>query len=271
MRGKVEMTDKVENEVEIEVEANVEQVEDKSTKQSDDREGWMSPEEAKRTREALAKANKEAQTRREKLREYEELGVDLEAAKQLLQEKQEYELEKAKEEKNFTDYTEKLKNSYKGELERYQSQIAEKEEAVGKYKSQLEQMLVDNEALRVLSDLKCEANELIMPHLQKEVKVVEDENGRMRTVLVDEYGDIREKDGKPVTIEDRLKEMRDHPVFGRAFAAPKVSGSGSNVNGDAVSGNKPPKVYKNELTESQRNEYIKKWGTEAFIANPRKR
>lgn len=228
-------------------------------------EGWMSPEEAQRVRKALETANEEAKNRRLKLKEYEELGLDdLEKAKSILKEREEAELRAAEESKNFSEWQEKIQTRHKTELEKYQQRLQEIEESANTYKTQLEtverEYLVKNEAMRNMQELDA-IPEFIMPYLEKEVSVTQSDNGTKQAVIVDEYGEPRLKDGKPMNIRQRLEEMREDPIFGRAFGAPKNSGSGgNNASGSQSTGKKSvPKVTKKELRENPSK-------LEAFIA-----
>lgn len=246
---------------------------DKQPNPEDKYKDWVSPDEAKRMRDALKQANKEAQTRREKLNQYEELGLeDLERAKEILKEREESEIKRAEEEKNFTEWQEKIKGRYESQINDVASKVEQTQAAADRYKSQLENYLVDNEALRVLKELKGEP-QFILPHLKNEVKVTEDESGKMSVQIVDEYGEPRLKDGKPMTVKDRLTEMREDAVFGKAFEAPDISGSGSAADKGAQGGQDAPKkgMYRNEMTVEEKTAYMSKYGIEKFNELPRSR
>lgn len=242
-----------------------------TVKPEDQYKDWVSPEEAERMRNALKQANKEAQTRRERLNQYEELGLDdLEKAKEILKERDDAELKRAEEERNFTEWQEKIKGRYEGQLNEFSEKVEKTQEAANKYKSQLENYLVDNEALRVLKELDGEP-QFILPHLKNEVKVVEDDKGEMSTQIIDKYGEPRFKDGKPMTIKDRVSEMREDDVFGKAFAAPKISGSGSQSGKGEGAKSAPKGFYRNEMSVQEKTDYMKEYGIEALNKLPRAR
>lgn len=230
-------------------------------------------DELKRTREALKNANDEAKERRLKLKEYEELGLsDLEQARAILQEREEAELKRAEEEKNFTEWQERTRAKYEGQINDFTSKLEQTSEQASKYKQRLESYLVDNEALQVLKELDGEPT-FILPHLKNEVRVSEGESGDMTVEVLDKHGDVRlGKDGKPLTIRDRLTELREDPIFGKAFNAPSRSGGGSGGdNGGKGADDIAPKSYRNEMTTDQKGAYISKYGIEKFNALPRSR
>lgn len=228
--------------------------------------------EKERMNKALKTANTEAQERRIKLKEYEELGLsDLEKARSLLKEHEEAELKKAEDERNFTEWQEKVKTRYESELTKVKSEIDTYKSQVDTYKEKFESMLVDKEAITLLSskELKGEPA-FIMPYLKKETKVIE-VDGQLQAVIVDNHGEPRyNADGQLFTIRDRLLEMREDSVLGKAFDAPKISGVGTNSNPESSKGNSPVK-YKNEMSLSEKTEYQTKYGFEAYRKLPAKR
>lgn len=228
--------------------------------------------EKERMNKALKTANAEAQERRIKLKEYEELGLsDLEQARNILKEREESELKKAEDAKNFTDWQEKVKVRHEGELNKIKSEVDTYKIQVDTYKEKFESMLVDKEAVELLSSKELDGEPaFIMPYLKKETKVMEID-GTFKAVIVDNTGEPRYKDdGSLLTIKDRLLEMREDAVFGKAFAAPKRSGVGTNpVMGDANSA--APRAYRNEMSLDEKTEYQRKHGFEAYQKLPAKR
>ena len=77
---------------------------------------------------------------------------------------------------------------------------------------------------------------LLLPHVEKRCKVVEDE-GKYVVRVIDSQGDFR-SDGKGgwMTVADLVKEMKADEQFSQAFDSDTPSGSGS----DPASGGKPP-------------------------------
>lgn len=246
---------------------------EKTKAEIEDEVKGMSPEEAERTRQALKKANEEAKTRRLELQKYSELGVDPETIAQWKKEREEAEIQKLEEERNFSELQDRLKSSYEERLEREREKLNEYEEKVNGYRKSMENILVDNEAMKVLSDMGGDP-ELVLHKLKQDVKVVENDLGDMKVQIMDANGQPRVKDGGgEYTIKDYFENLREHPSYGKAFTAPKVGGGGSKTDTGASpeGAGKPPKVYKSEMSASEMAAYAGKWGHEALRGMPRKR
>lgn len=270
----VENTDTTETEVEnTESELENQPPVEKTKAEIEDEVKGMSPEEAERTRQALRKANEEAKTRRLELQKYSELGVDPETIAQWKQEREEADIKRLEEERNFGELQDRLKNSYEERLERERQKLTEYEEKVNGYRKSMENILVDNEAMKVLTEMGGDP-ELVLHKLKQDVKVVENDLGDMKVQVMDANGQPRVKDnGGEFTIKDYLTDLREHPSYGKAFTAPKVSGGGSKTDTGGV-GDKagtPPKVYKSEMSAAEMAAYAGKWGHEALRGMPRKR
>lgn len=110
--------------------------------------------------------------------------------------------------------------------ERHQAELKARDETTGKLRKTLEKYLVDATATAEIAAAKGSAD-LLLPHVQRFVKVVE-EDGQYHTRVVDAKGDPRVNgQGDPLSIKDLVSEMRQSPVFGRAFEGSGVSGSGT--------------------------------------------
>lgn len=236
----------------------------------------MDAEEAARVRRVLKERNEEAKKHRlrakeleDKVNQFEDLGVDPDTVKQWKEERDAAEMKRLEDERNWEEIKTKLKEDKDQSVKKERERAEQLEEQINALKKERENDLVEKEAMRVLNDLEGEPT-FIMPYLSKEVTVIDD-NGKSRAVVKDEItGDPRTKeDGSYFTIEDRLKEMREDKVFGKAFAAPKVSGSGSNpstANPDGNNKGRPPKTTKAELRKnpSKLENFVKTYGMDAY-------
>ena len=102
-------------------------------------------------------------------------------------------------------------------------------------KATLEARLVDAEATRAITELKGVPG-LLLPHVQRNVKVVE-EDGEYRAAVTDARGEPRvDARGEYVSIRDLVAEMRDSDVFARAFDASGVGGGGAPPNSRSAGG-----------------------------------
>ena len=102
-----------------------------------------------------------------------------------------------------------------------QERIKEKEEELLKYKNQIKKEKVDNSILSIASSNNAINPSQVVALLKEEVKYNDD--GRIE--VVDNNSNVRyNKSGKPLTLEDRVKEFLDsNPHFRKG----SLSGSGS--------------------------------------------
>ena len=102
-----------------------------------------------------------------------------------------------------------------------QERIKEKEEELSKYKNQIKKEKVDNSILSIASSNNAINPSQVVALLKEEVKYNDD--GRIE--VVDNNSNVRyNKSGKPLSLEDRVKEFLDsNPHFRKG----SMSGSGS--------------------------------------------
>ena len=102
-----------------------------------------------------------------------------------------------------------------------QERIKEKEEELLKYKNQIKKEKVDNSILSIASSNNAINPSQVVALLKEEVKYNDDGN----IEVVDNNSNVRyNKSGKPLTLEDRVKEFLDsNPHFRKG----SMSGSGS--------------------------------------------
>ena len=102
-----------------------------------------------------------------------------------------------------------------------QERIKEKEEELSKYKNQIKKEKVDNSILSIASSNNAINPSQVVSLLKEEVKYNDDGN----IEVVDNNSNVRyNKSGKPLTLEDRVKEFLDsNPHFRKG----SMSGTGS--------------------------------------------
>ena len=107
--------------------------------------------------------------------------------------------------------------------------LAAKDGEVAKMRTTLERHLIDKEAVTAIASAKG-VPDLLLPHIQKQVKVFPDGDGYVVRVL-DKEGDPR-GDGKGgyMTIPDLVAELKASSTFGRAFEGTGNSGGGKPPN-----------------------------------------
>jgi len=219
--------------------------------QNDENEGDKTYSEAyvKQLREENAK-------RRKKLKEYEEMlakydGVDAEEYQRLKEFKEQIEKEKLEKAGEFDKLKEKMVQEFNKEKETYLKQIKEYESKYKQLEAEFTNSILSN---AIISEaIKSEAfnPEVIKLALMQEAKVEVDDNGNRVIRLYDETGHIKinYKTGKPLSIAERIAEMKQDEKFAFMFKGGLV-GAGSTTTGVGGANFKNPfsKKYFN-LTE----------------------
>lgn len=165
---------------------------------------------------ALDKERKNAKTAREMIAKWEALGETPEAIQTKLAE-----LTEAATKGGQANFDKLKQDLEKGHLKALEVKDGE----VGAMRKTVEKYLVENAAITAITDAKG-VPELLLPHVQKNVKVIAEGDGYVVRV-VDADGDPR-GDGKGgfMTISHLVEEMKASTVFGRAFEATGGSGGG---------------------------------------------
>jgi len=220
-------------------------------------------------KEAQKKSNKEAQKRREKLNDLDsrlqQYGLSTDDYDSL-----EEALAAAKSQDGKED-------PQKGDIEKLRKQFEEdKRKAIEERDQQLRQMegtvnkfLVENQASQAITEYDG-VPKLLMPHIKEAVSVQKTDNGEYAVRVLDEDGDPRfNNSGEYMSIKDLVAEMRESEDFGQAFKAKAPSGSGSDPSGKKGGEKGPPKNMKrSEMTDKQKEDYIKKHGSDAYFDLP---
>jgi hypothetical protein len=140
---------------------------------------------------------------------------------------------------------------------------------VGSMRKTLERHLVDAQATAAIAAEKGVPT-LLLPHVQKHIKVIRDEASDEYSVkVVDTKGDPRvNAKGDPLTVQEFVSEMKANEIFGRAFEGSGQSGSGmqpGNGNGGVIPQNKRRSDFK---TEKERGAFVEQHGLAAYQALP---
>lgn len=135
----------------------------------------------------------------------------------------------------------------------------------GKYRNKIEKLMVDNVATAAVANAKGSI-ELLLPHIQKSTRVVEDGDD-FKVEVIDKDGNVRIGDskGQPMTISELVAEMRNSDTFGRAFEGDGQTGTGKKPTNGAPTGG----LKRSQMTPEQKREYAQKHGQEAFLKLPK--
>lgn len=103
-----------------------------------------------------------------------------------------------------------------------------------KLRGALSQNMIDREVSMLMSKPGLKGSpDLILPHIHKHTKVIEDEQDGFVTRVVDKQGDARiDAKGGYMGIEGLLGEFKKDPVLARCFDAEEKAGVGFGANGN---------------------------------------
>ena len=157
-------------------------------------------------------------------------GIDATAAREALS--------KVEEMKDW-DKDEKVKETIEANkrdlVKQHDAKVAELDEKLTKMTSQLQEAVVTSKIIEALQKEKGNV-ELLLPHVKKSVKMKEGADGNYFPEVVGEDGSPRVGNtaGDPMTILQKVQEMKTQDAFAPAFEGAQASGSGSGGTGSGT-------------------------------------
>jgi hypothetical protein len=144
----------------------------------------------------------------------------------------------------------------------WEGKLKEKDEHLSSAYAQLDELLVDDAAVKAILAEKGVV-ELLLPHVKSQSRVSV-EGGKRKAVVVGKDGEPRIADvhGNPMDFAGLVKEMKKNPVFAVAFEGEAPAGSGarpSNSNGSPSA-----KSLADLRTDTQKTAFIKEHGLQAY-------
>lgn len=214
------------------------------------------PEDTSGLKTALQKERKAREALEKQVKGWQKLGKTEAEIEELLEAQTQAEAERAAKAGEW----DKLRAQMN---EKHATELKAKDEKLSTVESRLRAEIVDKAAVAAIAAAKG-VPELLLPHVQRHVKV--DENYNVQ--VVDAKGDPRVNGkGEPLTISDLVDEMKQTEIFGRAFEGSGHSGSGTRpVNNGG--GNPQIKRRSEFKTEKDRAAFIDAHGIEAYRALP---
>lgn len=117
----------------------------------------------------------------------------------------------------------------KQDLEKpWTEKLTKAEEKAKKAEASFHKRVVVGEAKAAIATLKGDPD-LLLPFVLQHCKVVTNAEGELDVVVVDDQGDIRHSGvtGKPMSISERVAEMKGLEKFGKLFASEAPAGGGA--------------------------------------------
>lgn len=216
--------------------------------------------ELEQLRKWQKKSNEEAKNYRLKAKAYEEAGFSPEELKELKQKEQQRQQKELERKGDFNKLKETLQTEFSEKEKQYQSRIEQ-------LQSSMEKTLVQREVTSAIA--KHEGIEtLLQPHVERNVKLMDNDDGTMVARVVDTDGSPRfNSKGEYMTVDEYVASLREHDDFGVAFRGRGQSGSGSRQA--PTEGRKAiPKKPRSEMNDSERREFIKNHGWDAYEQLP---
>ena len=150
-------------------------------------------------------------------------------------------------------------------LEKHGNELKSRDERVKHLSGTIDNLLREQRATTALAEAKG-AVELLLPHVLKNTRTVE-KDGKFEVEVIDSEGNVRiDGKGNNMSIKDLVAEMRQSEVFGRAFEASGVNGTGkAPTNG---SGGGPGALKRSKKSAADKAAYIAEHGQEAYLKIP---
>ncbi len=163
----------------------------------------------------------------------------------------------------------KVKANLETISKKYDQTLAEKDTKLSVREKQLQKVLIENAAHASLAKQGVTGGQLdlLVPHVLKYLRLVENSDGEFVPTVVDDHGNPRigNMNGDNMTVEQLVNWMKDHPTYSLGFPASNKSGGGTpQNNGGRVVGSKP----KSQMTIAERVDFIKLHGEAKFHALP---
>lgn len=139
-----------------------------------------------------------------------------------------------------------LTTAHKGEVEKHTTTIAA-------LRGQLHSLMVTSSAVTALSEANALDADLVLPYINSQVKVVEEQDGRLGVQVVDKQGDVRYSGttGNPMTIKELVGEMKADAKYGPLFKSEAHTGGGgqpTRLPGGVPSGQ--PKTSRGKISHA---------------------
>lgn len=176
--------------------------------------------ELEQLRKWQKKSNEEAKNYRLKAKAYEEAGFSPEELKELKEKEYQRQQKELERKGDFNKLKETLQTEFSEKEKQYQSRIEQ-------LQSSMEKTLIQRDVTSAIAKYEG-IQPLLQPHVERSVKLMENDDGSMVARVVDADGNP-EFNGKGdyLTVDEFVASLREHDDFGAAFRGRGQSGSGT--------------------------------------------
>lgn len=178
-------------------------------------------------------------------------GIDPAKAKELLANAKKAEEDAAKAKGDWDNWKAQMQSQFDQEKVALTTRLTEAETA-------LESELITARATAAIAEAKG-VPALLLPHVGARVV---NENGKREVRIFDAAGQTRYgKNGAPMTIAERIAEMKQDAIFGRAFEGTGAGGSGAQNNTAGAGGKKSiPRAEFDQMSVADKAAFFKDGG-----------
>lgn len=202
----------------------------------------------------------EAKRRAALVDQWEGLGKSADEIKALLEREAAADEERAK----AAGEWDKLKAQMESNFNKERETFTQKEQRL---QTALEKHLIGEAATRAIAEEKGVPT-LLLPHVERRVKVTETDDGYSVVVLDDDGKTPKlNAENKPMSIRELVASMRDDETFGRAFEGSGHSGGGG-TGGSGGGGGDFSGLKKSTMGVKEKTAFMEKHGIEAFQKLP---
>lgn len=145
-------------------------------------------------------------------------------------------------------------NKIKADLEKpWQTKVTAAEAKAQKAQESFHKRVVVGDAKSAIASAK--ADELLLPFVLQHAKVITKEDGELDVVIVDDQGAVRYSGvtGQPMTISERVQEMKGIERFAKLFPSEAPAGGGTTPGSTTrVTPTRPGAVKVEDMTPQQK-------------------
>lgn len=193
-------------------------------------------------------------------------GFDVEELEKLREDQQRAEEERAKKAGEFDTLRVQMN-------EKHAQEIAARDDKIGALTKAYDDVLIDSAVLQAINESKGNAL-FLKPLVTKQVQVVQDEAGKFALRVVDDAGNPRvDGEGKYLTVNALVREMREQETYAPAFLGAGSTGGGTppgagEGQGGGGKGGIPSDLKRGTMSTKQKVDFIKQHGNVEFQKLP---
>lgn len=180
-------------------------------------------------------------------------GIDPDAVRELLEKNKQKEKEEAEKSGDFDKLREQMLKEHQKEISAKDAQYVELESRYAALETEVKTIVLSNEIATHAASAECLNPKLLYMAVAGEAVVETTEDGKRVVRFKDEDGEVRynTKTGKPLSVKDRIAELKNDEEYAMLFKGGNV-GAGSSTSGKGTGQANPWRKDTFNLTEQGR-------------------